>query len=349
VSGLRALFVCDGSPAVGGGHVMRSLTLARALGARGWRSTFLADPFVDGLLDRFDPIGCDRIPVENQWPETLAVAAQADGFDAVVFDHFHMAFEHETHVSRPDVLSAVIDDLANRPHAADLLVDCNLQRTAADYAELAPEAELLLGPAYAPVRPEFAVQRERALGRRQQTPAEPGRILISLGLTDLDGITEQVVGALPPSWISAGLDVVIARGAPSWPALERLASRGAPITLHSHLDAAAMAELMVECDMAVGAGGSSTWERATLGLGTITVILADNQMPGARALERFGATVAVDLREPHAMETLVEVLRREALDAFWAMGRKAADLCDGLGARRTADRLTARVQSGGRQ
>lgn len=351
MSGPRALFVCDGSPSVGGGHVMRSLTLAQALSERGWRSTFLADGFVSSLMDRHDRVGCGRLAVADCAPGTLTeAAAKAAGFDAVIFDHFGMDARHEAGVSAR--LRVAVDDLADRPHAVDVLIDCNLQRTPADYRALAPGAELLLGPEYAPVREEFAAVRPASMARRlrrHEAGSLAGRALVSLGLTDVGGVTARVVRALLPWNMEAGLDVVVGRRSPSLPELEALLVEGACLDLHLDVDAARMAALMSAADVAVGAGGSSTWERAVVGLPSVTLVLADNQAPGAAALDRRGLAAAVDMREPGWRERLLHAVEQVTIDEPITISEALTDLCDGLGAGRTADRLTARVQSGARQ
>jgi len=261
---LRALFVCDGSATVGGGHVMRSLTLARALAARGWNSTFLADAFVGGVLDRFDRVGCERLPTADQTPDGLmAAAAGVSGFSAVIVDHFEMRATHERGFRRCAPLTAAVDDLPDRPRDVDLLIDCNQCRTSDDYAVLGAGVELLLGPAYAPVRLEFAAARRATLARRG-APAPMRRVLVALGLTDVGGITERVVRALLPHFGEASVDVVLGETAPSADAMRRLAAADPRVRLH--VNGRAMAALPAEAYLGVGAGGSPTWERATLGV-----------------------------------------------------------------------------------
>lgn len=339
----RALFVCDGSPTVGGGHVMRALTLAGALAERGWRSTFLADPFVEVVLARHDALGVRRVAGADQAPDTLVrQAAACRGYDAVIVDHFGMSAPHEQALRAVAPLLAVVDDLADRPHDCDLLIDCNLQRTAADYLRLTPSgADLLLGARYAPVRPAFAAAREAALDRRARG-APATRILVSLGLTDVGGVTGQVVDAVLRATAGLRIDVVVGREAPSLPKLLGLEAEGAAITLHSDVDGADMAAMMAQADLAIGAGGSSAWERVVLGLPTLALVLAPNQRPGTEALAAAGAVVALD-----DLSALPGALARLLADrpARTAISQAAAALCDGLGASRSAARIDVRSQT----
>lgn len=328
----RVLFVPNAGPQVGGGHVMRSLTLAAALTERGAECLFLADPAVETLLERFAP-DLNRRPVGDLSPETLAAAAEAMAFEAVVFDHYGLSKAHQEAIAdgRPTL---VIDDLADRPLAADLVLDSGPARSEADYAGLAGRARLLLGPRYAPVRPAFAAVRNYALSRRAR---EPRRVLVSLGLTDLNGITGKVVERLRRRFGEAELDVVIGAGAASRRGLERIAAHDPRLALH--IDSLDMAELSARADLAVGAAGSSMWERCVLALPSVVIVLADNQRPAAEALAKAGAVLAVDGAAATFEADLDRAVTRLFVDESLRhqLAERSAELCDGQGAARTAD------------
>ena len=329
----RVLFAANAGPEVGGGHIMRCLTLARALGERGATCTFLSGPGVGEVLGAFAP-DMPRLAVDNIDTDTLMEATGFEAFDALVFDHYELTADDHRDVARGRP-TLVIDDLANRPLAADLIVDSGPQRRTEDYDGLAPRsARLLLGPAYAPVRPEFAALRDQALARRTG-PVE--RVLVSLGLTDVGGITGRVLDRLRPRLGEVGLDVVVGSTAPGRAGLERLARRDPRLVVH--VDTPDMARLAAEADLAVGAAGSSIWERCTLGLPSVMVVLADNQRPAARALEAGGAAFIVEAADPQ-FDTAFDhaFLRLFASEAARVkMAAKCAEVCDGLGAARTAD------------
>lgn len=337
MSGPAILFIVDGGPEIGGGHVMRALTLAAALAERGAAVSFLAPPFVGELLDRFAPAVVGRIVTAFREPVDLSRAAveAVAGFRAVVFDHFRLGARDHYRIAggRP---SLAVDDLADRRLGVDMVLDVGPDRRAADYREwVEPDAKLLLGPSWALVRPEFAASRPAALARRAKTEAV-GRVLVSLGLTDVGGITARVVDRVLPRLGEAQLDVVLGRTAPSLGQIERLAARDPRVALH--VETGAMAELCAGADVAVGAGGSSVWERCTVGLPALTLVLAENQEPGARALDSAGAGETVDARRDdfeaafdRAFTGLLRSPERRA-----RMGGAAANLCDGGGAARAA-------------
>jgi UDP-2,4-diacetamido-2,4,6-trideoxy-beta-L-altropyranose hydrolase len=320
----RILFVVDAGPQVGGGHVMRSLTLALALQAQGATCVFSGPPAMSAMLDAYAP---DMARIDT------ADLAQAS-FDALVFDHYGLGeTDHRTLARGRPVL--VVDDLADRPLGADIVVDAGPARRAEDYLGLTPDdARLLLGPGFAAVRPEFAALREPALAWRGE-PVQ--RILIAMGLTDLDGITARIVERVRPRLNDTGIDIVIGAETPSYPGLLKIARRDPRILLH--VDTPHMARLTAEADIGIGAPGSSTWERCVLGLPSVLVVLAENQRPAARAMAALGAAFVVDISDADfetAFDRALMKLLRDA-ETRREMAARSAGVCDGLGAGRTAE------------
>ena len=214
----------------------------------------------------------------------------ADAFraDWVLLDHYRLSPAEEVALKGRRRL-AVLDDLADRPRPADLVINPGYGRLPGNYAGLVPDgARVLAGPQFALVRPEFAAHRDQAS---------------------------------------------------SLPALREAAKTDCNLRLH--VDSHAMAELMSQADIAVGAGGGSVWERATLGLPTVTVTLADNQRPMARAMEQVGLTLAVDALAEDFEARLVAAVRRVVDDAAlrrWLF-EAPCHACDGLGAERVAEAM----------
>jgi spore coat polysaccharide biosynthesis predicted glycosyltransferase SpsG len=199
---------------------------------------------------------------------------------------------------------------------------------------------LLLGPNHAPVRPAFPALREAALARRA-AGGPVARILVSLGLTDVGGITGRVVDLLLPLTGDIALDVVLGSAGPSLPRLTALADP----RLTLHVDTQDMPRLTLEADLAIGAGGSTSWERCILALPTLTLILADNQIAAATALAATGASPCLDVADPGfdaAFTAQVErLLADEALRA--SLSAASATVCDGGGAQRVAGAFLGRL------
>ena len=221
-------------------------------------------------------------------PHILAFAP-----DWIICDHYALSAEWElaAKAAAGSRLMA-IDDLADRPHAADLLLDQNLGHTPADYAGLVPPAcRLLTGTRYALLREEFAAWREASLQRRA-AQADKGylkHILVNLGGVDKDNHTLAVLQSLSGSLPAAcSITVVMGKTAPHTAAVQAFAD-SAPYPCRVLVGANNMAELMAEADLAIGAAGSTSWERCCLGLPTLQIIAADNQKSAAYLLEQYCA------------------------------------------------------------
>jgi UDP-2,4-diacetamido-2,4,6-trideoxy-beta-L-altropyranose hydrolase len=343
MTGPRILFVVDAGPRVGGGHVMRSLTLAGALAGQGATCAFMGPPPVSALLDAFAP-GAARLAAASAEPRDLAAAIGPEPFDAVVFDHYGLSQRDHRAIGQ-DRPVLVIDDLADRPLGADVVLDSGPARKPEDYSGLIPEdCRLLLGPNFAPVRPEFAALRETALAWRGE-PVQ--RILVAMGLTDLGGVTARIVERLRMRIGEAGLDIVLGGAAASLAGLSKVARRDPRLSIH--VDTPHMARLTAEADIAVGAAGSSSWERCTLGLPSLLVVLAENQRAAAKALAERGAALVVDLSARDFDAQFDRALTRLLLDAELRrrLAAASAEVCDGLGAQRTATAFLQRLREAG--
>jgi UDP-2,4-diacetamido-2,4,6-trideoxy-beta-L-altropyranose hydrolase len=334
----RVLFVADAGRTVGGGHVMRCLTLAAAVARAGAECAFAATAEAAAILDGFAGPEVRRFAAPSGDPATLcALAAQAArtwGAGFAVLDHYGAGPAEDGMLRAAAGRLLAMEDL-RRPRACDLLVDSNLDRAAGDYAG----TEALLGPGFALVRPAFSEQRAAALARRG-AGGGAATVLVSLGLTDVGAITERVVAAILPVLGPRRLAVVLGSGAASLVTLEPLAEQDTRIGLH--VDTHDMAGLMAQADLAIGAGGSSAWERCVLGLPAIALILADNQRENTLALAAAGASAALEVNGA-VSPRLREAFRALAGDGDRRarMGQAAASLCDGLGANRVAARMLA--------
>ena len=313
-------------PGVGGGHVMRCLALAMALKERDARCVFVTKGDGAAILSRFGA-GFD---ICNPPTDDIAPMLDAMAPHAVVIDDYSRGADFERALSAPVVM--VIDDLANRSHAAQLLLDPGYGREAGDYAGLTDGATLLLGPRHALLRPGFE-------GEAKPVRETPSRLFVSFGLSDVEGITVRVVRRLLRQEPDAAIDVALAGSAPSLAMLELLAAAHPRLIVHIDADTA---PLMRAADAAIGAGGSMTWERRALALPSLTVIVAENQRSSIERLAADGVVLAVNLKSPRfeaefdaAFATLKDpAIRRAMIDNPLAT-------CDGRGAARAANALLA--------
>ena len=313
-------------PGGGGGHVVRCLALARALEAEGARCAFVLSSMGVEVLARLGWTG--EVHGADDEAERLRTIRRR-GADAAVIDDYSLDGGFEGALGCP-VLA--IDDLADRRHACALLLDSAYGRAEADYAALAPGARLLLGPGYALLREGFAepgrLARERV-----------GRVFVSFGLSDVEGITARAVRMLRPLAPDAVFDVTLARDARSVDPLRTMAAADAGLVLHLDAD---VAPLMRAADLGVGAGGGMVWERRAAGLPQLVVTVADNQRPMAARLAADAVIARVDLADPAFEAGLAEAFTRLLGPAArQAQIDNPNARCDGEGAARVATVLLA--------
>ena len=348
MTGLRVAVRADASRTLGSGHVMRCLTLAEVLRARGATVQFICRPDHGHLGARItgQGFGLHWLPDTAVWhadadaQHTLA-ALGPTGCDVLLVDHYALGAAWQTTLRPACRRLVVVDDLADRPHAADLLVDQNLGRQPADYDGLLPGgATRLIGPTWALLRPEFAAARAASLARRADGRLQ--HLLISMGGADPQQATLQVLRALAHSPLPADAQVTVVLGAiaDTRPAIAELLPT-LPWRSRLCMDVTDMAPLLAVADMAIGAAGGSAWERCCLGLPTALLVLADNQRPGTRALVAAGA--ALDLGGVADLPATLPAALQQAADptTLQRLSAAAAAATDGLGAQRVADAVLA--------
>jgi UDP-2,4-diacetamido-2,4,6-trideoxy-beta-L-altropyranose hydrolase len=335
---LSIAFLCNASSRTGGGHVMRCLALAEEL--KGARATvrFAVNQDAPHVVPSLERAGFP-VTTGRTLMEAAQIASRQGDVDAVICDSYEIDAKIECSLRKMAAKVVAIDDLANRPHACDLLIDATYGRSAEDYRDLVPPgATVCVGAHYALLRQEFAALRETSLARRA-IDGGTERVFIAFGLTDSGGVTARVVAALLHTELEAQFDVVAGPTAQSRIALAEMTARDSRLALH--VDPPGMARLMTNADIAIGAGGTSSWERCCLGLPTVLAVLADNQRVIA---EKLGEAGAVRLALG-ATEDLVAEITRKVMElsndasARRRMTGAAAMIVDGLGVTRVAEAI----------
>jgi UDP-2,4-diacetamido-2,4,6-trideoxy-beta-L-altropyranose hydrolase len=361
-SEMKAAFRVDASLDIGSGHVMRCLTLADALKAQGADCHFISrehrghllevirqrghavtslpaaspQPVVDtkresaGGPSHAEWLGCDW---QTDARQTGAILADLRP-DWLAVDHYALDRRWEEAMAPHCRKVMVIDDLADRLHRCDLLLDQNLGRRAEHYAALVPaHCKLLIGPGYALLRPEFAALRPHSLQRRQTQPVVR-EVLVAMGGVDQGNATGLVLQALRDCALPPDCRITLVMGLAA-PWLQDVRERAAqmPWPTEVVVNAGDMARRMAESDLAIGAAGSSSWERCCLGLPTVMVVVADNQRPAAEALGEIGAGRVIQGAQdiPDRLPALVNAMISSPLDRD-AMSVAAAGVADGRGA-----------------
>jgi UDP-2,4-diacetamido-2,4,6-trideoxy-beta-L-altropyranose hydrolase len=331
---VQIAFRVDASLQIGTGHVMRCLALADALCAKGAQCHFLSRAHPGHLMEIIRQRGYEvnsfvapvepvHVPitygsttvqgwrssqphkqVHGNWlgstweidaQESAAVLAKIQP-DWLVVDHYAIDQRWEEALAAHYRQLLVIDDLAERPHRCNLLLDQNLGRRPQDYSDLVPaHCQVLTGPIYSLLRPEFAALRPYSLKRRRTQPAFR-RLLVTMGGVDQPNATKLVLQALKTCTLpqSCRISVVMGLTAPWLQDVRELADH-MPWSTEVVVNVSDMAQRMADSDLVIGAAGSTSWERCCLGAPTLMVVLAENQRGIAKALVHVGAAMALEL------------------------------------------------------
>lgn len=284
----------DSSSTIGSGHMMRCLTLAVELQEQEMHVSFICNA-LPGTLGQlaagqgFPVYWLDSM--ESDWEAdaraTAAVLEENSALvDWLIVDHYQLDERWERMLRPYSSHIMVIDDLANRRHDCDLLLDANYFLLMADRydALVPPYAKLLLGPEYALLRTEFS----RAHAALRQRNGTINRIFVFFGGSDPMNETGKTVKALSAlSNRNFSIDVVVGEANPYKDEIKEQCSLLREVQFFCQINN--MAELMAEADLAIGAGGTTTWERCYLGLPSIVIAVADNQIESAATLAAAGA------------------------------------------------------------
>ncbi len=345
---MNIVFRVDASEIIGHGHVMRCLTLADRLSELGATCTFICREHPNHLGDKISASGynIELLPFNppmsvsrenyNSWigesistdaEQTLSVIENTS-VDWLVVDHYGIDRDWESTLW-PSVRNLmVIDDLANRAHKCNLLLDQTLGRSLDAYTELVPDNCIVLsGTTYALLRPEFSKLRPVSLIRRHRNPCK--RILVSLGGSDPEHLTLKVLKHLDssPYASSVDIDVVVGSNTENF-ALIKDFSNSSQINIQTHFASKDIGQLMQNADIAIGASGGSSWERACLGLPTILFKTADNQSTAFDVMSETKSAICID--------TVQDLTRGIAavLKQAKALTLRSASISDGLGVNR---------------
>ena len=258
----------------------------------------------------------------------------------MIVDHYGLDWQWESSISDCVNRILVIDDLADRAHDCDALLDCVYGRKVSDYKSLVPRgSKLLLGTKYAPLRPEFLNWREIALERRRNLQGVR-KILVSLGGTDKSNLTGKVLTQLSRLELPDNIEIEVVVGL-AFAHLKRVEDQIASLPIKISLDVGAtnMASRIVEADLGIGAIGVSTWERFCLGLPAVNLITESYQLEAVAVLQEQNFSGI--LHSSRMDNELAPTLNKLVFDQ--SMYRKYADLCsqaiDGKGLFRLLDTL----------
>lgn len=328
----RAVFRFDATPAIGGGHFARCRLLARELIETRWNVGFAVsqETFASQSFDR--DTAC-IVPADEEQTEPAQLRSRwPDGIDLLVVDHYERGAPFAQALRGWAARIMTFDDAGTNPDWADIVAD--FTPSEGDPIFLSRSGKLnLRGPSWSPLDRRFHALRLDLPAPNRTVD----RILISAGAMDAADATSGVLDALASIGFDGSVDIALTSVAPHLDHVRKKAQL-APFDAQLHVDSAHIPELMAAADLIVGAGGTSSWERACLGKPSLVLIVADNQMRNAAALEQRQAAVVIDARAGIEMPALAEALRGLLTDRKKRkeLGHHALALTDGLGAGRLA-------------
>ncbi|WP_261903489.1 UDP-2,4-diacetamido-2,4,6-trideoxy-beta-L-altropyranose hydrolase [Vibrio fortis] len=344
----------DASTHIGSGHVMRCLVLAKALKEKKHSVSFVCRTQLGDMIgfiqdQEFDVVSLGYVTPEVEpthsadylaWLQ-CSVEKDAKDFlskisdaDIVITDHYAIGKEWQSIIRNTlNCRIMAIDDLA-REHDADLVLDQTLGREKDAYANI---EHVLTGTKYALLNSYFPALREQACKRI--TPQGDVKILVSMGGIDAPNATLAVLAQLS-TLENIEVTVLLSPRSPHYISVKSYCQTKPNI---KHIDFVSnMAHEMVNHDISIGAPGTTSWERACLGLPSIIIPLADNQVDNCVALVKASAVKLVDF---NSIGSNLVPSYQELIDDYEVYVKCNLDICDGLGVMRVVNEIEKNHQS----
>lgn len=274
-----AIFRFEANCSLGAGHAIRTCVIADALTEKGWVCTIVTSSetyeFITELkrFPRIEPASFYNDPTYC---------------DLLIIDHYHSDEKYEKHFRCFSKKIMVIDDLANRTHDCDILLDQTYGRESKEYRRLVPDnCKILTGSDYVLLRKKFIELRPKALEKRRKTK-EIKRILVTMGGSDPGGHTLYALKTIKESGFTGVIDIVLGFSSQGKEKIEAYIHEiNNECFMHINPD---IALLVYRADFAIGAAGSGVWERCCLGLKQLLLMAADNQKENFEAFTALGDT-----------------------------------------------------------
>jgi len=354
----KILIRADSSNTIGTGHVMRCLTLAQELRKHGASCIFLCRDLPGNLIGRIEGLGFpvkkvsdltgrDLTSKKTSKTHNAKVSSYQDAIfcekialenetDLLILDHYELGLSWEKYLKKSVPRLMVIDDLADRKHHADILLDQTFDTKKSNYEKLVPSnCNLLIGSSFTLIRPSFSKIRHKALERRKSFKGI-NNLLISMGGLDHTGITLITLKALLDINLDflPSINIILSRSSPFYDEVVQ-SSKNYPGKINIFPFVENIERYLHLADVAIGAGGTSAWERCCLGLPSIVMVLADNQRILSENLESAGAINIVKNNKnlPEQLAHELSSLNND-LKYYKEMSNKAASVSDGEGVKR---------------
>jgi UDP-2,4-diacetamido-2,4,6-trideoxy-beta-L-altropyranose hydrolase len=339
-AGANFLFRCDVSPQVGMGHLKRCMVLADELKQRGSSIFFIlrsehfnAPQELKYLCDGLDFLDWRINPIDDA--RAVVRLHRKYRIRASVIDHYRGDEDYQTQLHNAQIQWLQFDSCRQKRLWANWVLDPTLASEQCDYqsARMHADTVFLLGPRYALLRQEFS-------RRQSETECRPlvKKILLTFGGGDDGGVTVFALEALQPIDPRIERVVLVSSANPRIVDIQNWIQTNSTIATTLRVDEKEIASRMSEADIAITAGGMTTFETAAMGLPTLIVQIADNQRRNAMGWQKKG--VAADLGPIDGLDH--RTINRQTADLIGDYGLRrqmsnlGKNLVDGLGTRRVA-------------
>lgn len=329
------LIRADANERIGAGHVMRCLSIARSFAEKGRKVIFAtADHRADGLIQQAD---FESVCLNSDWrmmeEEKIEDVIKKYKPECVLVDSYYVTKEYINHISSLAPI-AYMDDMNAETWDVDYLINYNIFSSVIDYSNYrTTRTRLILGPTYAPLRQEFQRLPERKI---KESVSD---VFVSAGGADPERITEKLMTEICLRWRDVQFHFVVGALNPRLEEIKKLVRKNVVL----HINEKHMADLMMQCDIAISAAGSTLYELCATGTPTITYTLADNQLIAAEQFEKQGLMLnAGDCREERDFIKQIEYSFQKLSENVVlrsSLSIKMQQLVDGQGAERIAEKL----------
>jgi len=337
----------DSGVDIGIGHMMRCLSLAEILVKTDFEVIFISNKLNAKIYNLIIKKRCKIciLPENNQNTNIVehdAIETQKiiesfdDSISWLLVDHRNLDIQWEKILRKSVQKIIVIDDLANKKHDCDILIDQNLyEKINQRYQNLVPKnCKKLLGPKYALLRSEFSNLRQKSIKNRIKLQ----KILISFGGTDPSNETRKVLEAMKIINLkNVHIDVVTTSVNPFKDEIQQLCSSMTNTNFHCDVDKIGI--LMNTSDLAIGAGGSTTWERCCLGLPSLVSVISEDQLECTKIMDKEGYIIYLGLAENLTTENYVEKIKNINIEHLQKMSKLNLEIVDGQGCQRILDEM----------
>ena len=350
---MNIIFRVDSSKIIGTGHLYRCINLANELRNNGGNIIFVSRNHKDNSNKLVVDNGFKLISlpyrdfnVSKNDCKTWVGASQKEDVketlnalknvrcDLIIIDHYGINKKWETEIKKSFRKIFVIDDLANREHNCDFLLDQNYRINSSNrYTKLVPKkCKLLLGPNFALLNEAFSQKNKVKKFNKDK------RLFIFMGGSDRKDFIKTITNILDDRLFS-NLQTDIVVGKSFYDDMNRNLSVKTNSKIYFHPPQRHLADLMSKCDFAIGAGGVTNLERMCIGIPSIVISLAENQVEICKELSSLGLINYLgDLKTISLNVLKSSIVRMLENDAYLRkLSLKSQSIVDGYGAKRVSE------------